>query len=199
MKHNLKKITISACAVLLLIAGCGKKEEPKKETIKIVSNDVYETPIKPTLEGKKAYNKLSKALDGDNSAKIAENVAINFAYDFFTLSNKKDENQIGGLTFIPEVSRAEFTNYALSYYYGNYKSIVNKYGKEALPYMTSCVVKKSEEASLMYQDLTYDGFMVTLNCKYKESDLSQEKLKTKMVVQVIYDNTDAVYRVIAVQ
>ncbi|MEF9962432.1 MAG: ferrichrome ABC transporter substrate-binding protein [Erysipelotrichaceae bacterium] len=199
MKQNLKAITICACAVLLLVAGCGKKEEPKKETIKIVSNDLYETPKKATLEATKAYNKLSKALEGNNQQKIAELVAVNFAYDFFTLANKKDENQVGGLTFIPEISREEFTNYALSYYYGNYMNIVNKYGKEALPYMNGCSVKKSEEAKIIYQDLTYDGYIVNLDCKYKESDLAQSKLKTKMEVQVIYDNQDAIFKVVAVQ
>lgn len=196
-----KKFMIVCCAFsVLALGGCGKdeKEETPKEKIKIVENSVYETPKKPTEEMKKVYNQLSKALDGSDDAKKAELVGVNFAYQFFTLSNKTGNEDVGGLTFIPEASREEFKQYAVSYYYGNYKTVVNQHGKDSLPYVKSHKVTGVEATQLIYNDQTYDGYFVKLKLTYKSSELKEKQLKTTMTLQVIPDD-NGVWRVIAAE
>lgn len=198
MKFSLKKMMIPMIVVGLLISGCNSKEEKKEEKkVTINANEVYETPQNPTSEQAKVYNQLSKALEGDEEEKIAQLVGTSFAYDFFTLSNKKSESEVGGLTFIPEASREDFKQYAISYYYGNYATIVNQYSKDSLPHLKMHDIKKSVATPLIYNDLTYDGYMVTLSVKYKESELEEAALKTEMEIQVIKD-VDGIFKVIAV-
>lgn len=199
MKSVYKKLLLCSCAVLLLLSGCSGSDEEKPKTeekIKIVANEIYEAPSNPTKEQAKAYNKLSKALKGDDEQKIAELVAQSFAYDFFTLYNKKNEQDVGGLTYLPEASREEFKQYAISYYYGNYSTVVNQYDKESLPYVQEDKIVKTTATPLIYNDLTYDtGYMITMELKYKDSEISADALRRKMVVQVMKDE-QGIYRVI---
>lgn len=202
MKELRKKILLSffVCS-LLLVTGCQNKEEtkdPEEEQVQIVSNDVYETPANPTKEQTLVYNELSEALKGNaQDDKIAELVAVNFAYQFFSLSNKTGKDDIGGLTFIPEDDREDFSTDAKYKYYNNYSTIVSQYSKEDLPNVILHEVTSVEASTLTYHQLMYDGFIVALTLKYQESELPADGLKTTMHVQVM--NNNGVYQVIAVE
>ena len=54
-----------------------------------------------------------------NREKISEDVAICFVYDFFTLKNKEDSTDVGGLTYLPQSRIEEFSEFAQRNYYKN--------------------------------------------------------------------------------
>ena len=196
----MKKILVG-CSVLslLLVSGCQNNEdEPPQETLTLLTNDVYEAPKNPTQEQIKVYNELSEALKANAAdEKIASLVAVNFAYDFFSLYNKTDKTDIGGLMFLPEESHEEFINMAAYKYYNNYDTVVSQYSKEDLPNVIMHEVTSVTAGQFSLHDRIYEGYAVSLTLKYKDSKLSADALKTTMKMQVIQMN--GVYYVIAVE
>lgn len=200
MREMMKKIFLglSVCS-LLIVSGCQKEEEaPQKEIVKLVANDVYEAPSNPTQEQIKVYNELSEALSSNaQDQKLAELVAVNFAYEFFSLYDKSGKDDVGGLTFMPEESRDEFKSYATYKYYNNYSTVLSQYSKEDLPNVIMHEVTSVQPSQLSYNQQAYDGYIVSLTLKYADSQLPADGLKTSMKVQVI--NNLGTYQVIAVE
>lgn len=200
MKKYIKKLLISFGVLsMLVMSGCEKKaEEPPKEAVKLVTNTIYEAPTNPYDEQILAYNELSKALSSNASDdQVATQVAVNFAYDFFTLYNKSGKDDVGGLTFIPMKSVEEFQEYATYKYYSNYDTIVKQYGSDQLPKVTMHEVNSCQAGKYTYNNATYDGFLVKLTLKYADSKVGAEAFKTTMSIQVI--NEQNIYRVIVVE
>jgi len=185
---------------LVIVGGCQKEEAPqdKKEEVALVKNSVYDAPSNPTAEQIKVYNELSQAMNNNAAAdKIAELVAVNFAYEFFSLYQKSGKDDIGGLTFIPEAEREAFTSYAKIHYYNNYATVISQYSKEDLPNVILHEVNSTEVALIDYGQMSYDGYEVSLTLKYADSKLPAEGLKTSMRIQVI--NNNGIYQVVAVE
>ena len=190
----MKKILLLLC--LFVLCGCSsssKNEEvmetqPEKEVEKVVElipNDKYEEPLASYKEMTEAYNELTAAIDAQDAQQEAVEVARSFAFDFFTLENKKSNEDIGGIQFIPSVNIRFYMEYAKSYYYSNYGVIVNEYGKENLPKVIETNVKKVEPAEYTYFDSPCEGYDVTLEVVYEDSKLPKSMLKTSMVVSVM--------------
>lgn len=183
---------LMACMMTACSGGDSKKEAAKEDdTTKepktaMVANDTYVEPVDPTEAQIKAYNQLSAALEKQDLEEEAKQVAVSFVYDFFTLSNKKNQDDMGGLAFIPTAYIGAFQEYATSYYYGNYPTIVNEYGKDSLPQVTDVHVTSIEAAqNLTYRYQPVEGYLVTLQATYADSKLSADQLKTSMTVTVI--------------
>lgn len=161
----------------------GSKEETKTA---MVANDRYVEPLNPTQAQIIAYNQLSAALENQDLEEEAKQVAVSFAYDFFTLSNKKSQSDMGGLEFIPTAYIGSFEEFATAYYYGNYPTIVNEYNQESLPEVSDVkVTSMSVAQDLTYNEQPVEGYLVELNVTYAETKVPVDKLKTKMTVTVI--------------
>lgn len=189
-------LVLSIC----MVSGCSKKdtEEAPKEEVSLVSNAVYENPTHPTQEQIVVYNELSDALNNNGEqSKVAELVAVNFAYEFFSLYQKEGKEDIGGLTFLPQAEKDAFKSYAMYHYYNNYATVVSQYSKDDLPNVVMHEVTSTEPMEITYYEQPYEGYEVALVLKYGDSKLPADSLKTTMRVQVI--NMDGVYRVIAVE
>lgn len=201
MKEYMKKIILCMSVFsLLFMGGCSNTEETeeKEETKTLISNSVYTSPSNPTQEQISVFNELSNALSSNaTDEKIAELVAVNFAYEFFSLYNKTGAQDIGGLTFLPEDSRDDFSSYASYKYYKNYATVISQYSKDDLPNVILHEVKSVTAGQFTYANMAYDGFAVTLVLKYQDSKLPQGGLKTNVTLQVIDEN--GVYRVIAAE
>lgn len=211
---------------LTLLGGCDNSTEENKITnkeaqteeteVKLVENDLYVEPLNPTQAQIKAYNLLSEAIANEDHEKEAEMVAVSFAFDFFTLSNKEDAEDLGGLQFIPTDKIGSFMEFARSYYYGNYPTIVNEYGKDSLPEVSGYTVDSVTASEHTYNSSPCNGYDIKLTLTYKDTEV--ERLKTSLSISVIelsdfdYDRTKDytdtviydtemknVYRVLAVE
>lgn len=183
---------------LLAVNGCSKQEPKQEEKLTLVNNAVYTAPTNPTNPQIQVYNELSDAMNNYAAEeKIAELVAVNFAYEFFTLYQKSGKEDVGGLTFLPQDEVEAFTSYAMLHYYNNYATVVSQYSDEDLPNVIMHEVTAVEPAQISYNQLVYDGYIVALTLKYADSKLPVDGLKTTMHIQVC--NMDGVYRVVAVE
>lgn len=85
---------------------------PKKEPVKIE----YKEATQETALMSDIYNQLKTAINRDNKEDIRQLVGAYFVVDYFTLSNKK-ENQIGGVDYFYSDKKNDFTAYAKNGYY----------------------------------------------------------------------------------
>lgn len=194
MNQLAKKLLVSLGILsVTILSGCsgsdsGKNNEnttnnEKKTEVKMVSNDLYIEPLNPSDAQIKAYNELSDAITKEDRKKEATMVAVNFAFDFLSLGNKKDGNDIGGLQYIPSDKIKNFMEFAHAYYYGNYPTIVNEYGKSSLPEVTGYKVNSVEETQFTYNNSPCNGYYVKLSLTY--ADTKVKELKKELTVSVI--------------
>ena len=177
---NFRKMTLALFACLLFtVSGCGGEDSEKEEAnkkVELVTNEIYEAPQDPNNTQTELFNQLSEALkDGADEEKCAELVAKNFAFDFLTLANKKDGTDIGGLTYLPQDYREEFSLYAQS----------KQYDKDSLPQMKELKTEKITPSSLYIGETSGEGYIVSLTAKYENTELSNDALKTSMSIQVM--------------
>lgn len=195
MKKLIKKILISfGVFSLLFVGGCKSEEDEPKEVVQIRENSTYAAPKNPTQEMTLVYNDLTDAVlnNGDESSK-ASLVAANFAYDFFTLSNKENATDIGGMVYIPTSMEEDFKKFANAWFYQNYDVITNLYGKENLPYVISHEITSITPEQVMFKQNTYDGYRVIMTLQYKDSSVEKNLLKTNLEIVLI--NTEGVFLV----
>lgn len=226
MNQITKKILVSMGILsITMLSGCGSSN-PKKDTNKekpvekvdLIANEYYVEPLNPTVAQTKAYNKLSDAIEKVNSEEEAKMVAVNFVFDFFTLSNKASAEDLGGLQFIPSDNIKRFMEFGKSYYYSNYSAIVNDYGKKSLPEVATYKVASMEPTIFNYNQSECNGYTIKLSITYADTDIPTSNLKTEMTIHVVelqdydYDRTKDysgdvayegemknVYRVLAVE
>lgn len=180
-------IKIMSCGLLIMLTGCKQEpEEPVKvEKVEIQSNEVYESPKNPSNEMALVFNQLTKAIEDEDIEKISENAAICFVYDFFTLKNKENSSDVGGLTYLPQSRVEEFTSFAQQHYYKNYDSIISELGKDSLPEVVNVTINNVTSKEVTYLDYTYDGYEYEMSVEYAKTKLSQEELKTTLTMSVI--------------
>lgn len=185
MFQFLKRLTAALCVGCLLLTGCnGNQEEQteKEEKVVISENSVYLAPKDPTAYMKTAYDEVSDALASSDEEAEAQAVAKLFVADFFTLSNKTSDTDIGGLSYIPSDAYEDMEVYARFYFYNNYSSIVAEYGEEQLPCVEDVTVDDVQPAQITYGDTTYDGYEVQVTIAY--ADTQAPDLKTSAVLSI---------------
>lgn len=191
----MKQLFKILCCSALLLCGCQQKEtesDPiEEETVKIVSNEIYEDPKNPSNTYAKAFNQLSEHLKEGNMEKVSEDVAVCFIYDFFTLKNKEGSSDIGGLTYLPQNRVDEFSQFAQQHFYRNYDSIVTEQGADSLPEVVGVTVDSKKEKEVSYLNETYDGYEYEITVEYGETKMSEDELKTKITMTCLVYNGKA--------
>lgn len=185
MFQLLKRLTAALCVGCLLLTGCNASEEEQtvtEEKIEISENSVYLAPEDPTAYMKTAYDEVSDALSASDEEAEAEALAKLFVADFFTLSNKTSDTDIGGLNYIPSDAYEDMEVYARFYFYNNYSSIVAEYGEEQLPTVEDVMVSDVQATQITYGDTTYDGYEVSVEITY--GDTQAQDLKTSAVLSI---------------
>lgn len=199
----MKSLVKIGLALLMVVglAGCGKgnevvdipveEQEEVKETIR--TNSVFYEPANPSNEQILAFNELSDAVNNGLSAtEIAPLVTKCFAFDFFSLKNKTGQDDLGGLTYLPDDRVDEFRDYAVTHYYQNYDSIVNEYGSESLPLVKAVNVSQTTNTIVNYQGIEFNGFVVEASVEYQKTNIPETDLKTQIKATLIESNNVAV-------
>ena len=190
----MKRLFKVLCCSALLLCGCQQQEEPEpveEEKISIVSNDIYADPKDPSNAYAKVFNQLAEDIEANDMDQLSEDVAICFVYDFFTLKNKEDSTDIGGLAYLPQNRVEEFTSFAQQHFYRNYDSIVTEQGEEALPEVDNVTVDSKTAKEVSYLDETYDGYEYEMSVEYADTSISSDELKTKLTMTCLVYNGKA--------
>lgn len=170
-------IVILLCIVYLIFTFFVKKDtENKVENITTKFNYiVYE---RDTEVYKKEFENLKIILNEEqiNYEDYANSISKLFILDFYTLSNKKSNQDIGGIQFIEKTFKDNFIL--------NISNNMYKYIKQIkdLPKVKEAFVTKIEETKYKYKDKTYDAYSIKLNWDY-ETDYGYEKEGTLILIK----------------
>ncbi len=190
----MKRLLKVLCCSALLLCSCRQQEEPEpveEEKISIVSNDIYADPKNPSNAYAKVFNRLAEDIRANDMDQLSEDVAVCFVYDFFTLKNKEDSTDIGGLAYLPQNRVEEFTSFARQHFYRNYDSIVTEQGEDALPEVVNVIVDSKTAKEVSYLDETYDGYEYEMSVEYADTSISSDELKTKLTMTCLVYNGKA--------
>ncbi len=185
MFRHWKQVLTALCACSLLLVGCnGQNEDTSKEEekIEISENAVYLVPEDPTAYMKTAYDEVSASLKDADEEEEAQALAKLFVADFFTLSNKESDTDVGGLNYIPSGAYEDMEQYARFYFYNNYSMIVSQLGEEQLPCVKDVTVNDVQTSTITYDGQSYDGYLIEVDIAYEDTEASD--LKTNATLSI---------------
>ena len=166
-----KKPIIIACVLLLIIIGIlvyfifFNKEESEVTEIKNVDTiEGYDYTLSEnaTKYYKSLFKDLKDVLSEDNvdEEAYAEIVVKLFLADFFNLDNKVSSTDVGGLQFVYEDFREDFTKLASTSMYKHVQSDVYGDRNQELPVVSSVLAEKQDNTTFTYGDNTDDNAYV---------------------------------------
>lgn len=136
----------------------------------------------------KYYNKLFKELKEELSKEkideeeYAKLISKLFVTDFFTLDNKTDKNDIGGIQFVYADFQSDFKKLAKDSIYKNIENNMYNDRKQELPIVIDTEVLNVEKTDYEYLDNKDDNaYEVNILIKYKK-DLKYQKECNLIVV-----------------
>ena len=154
-----------------------KKNSEKIEVLSVdrIKNFNYELEDRDTELFKKEYEELKNVLSNEevNYAKYSESLAKLYIIDLYTIRNKRNMYDVGGLEYVyPSIK----DNFELKVKDTLYKYIENDNGdrKQKLPKVSTIRIDEITEDSVIYQDKTLPSFNVKLSWDYDE-DLGYDK------------------------
>lgn len=114
-------IVLAIVFSLIFVVNKQEKEVPKKDNVTVE----YKESTQETTLMSDIYNQLNIAVDRNNKEDIRQLVAAYFLADFYTLSNKK-ENEIGGVEYLYADKKDDFIAYAKNSYYKEANDYIQK-------------------------------------------------------------------------
>ena len=151
----------------------------KSDVIRVVASIPdysYQLESNQTKIFKKYYRDLEEELedqhiDEENYAKLISKM---FLIDFYTLSNKVTNQDVGGVQFLHSSIQENFKNKATDTLYGN--------RRQQLPTVKDVSIEKVSNTSYSYQDVKDDSaYQIDAKIIYKK-DLGYDKKKTLVLV-----------------
>jgi len=178
-KISIRKIVVFAIYVLLLILiiigfikifFLDKKIADIKVTDKIEKYE-YVLNSNATDYHKKLFDELSTLLETDdfNEKTYAELISKIFITELYTLDNKLNKNDIGGIQYVYEDFRNDFSLLAQSTIYKNIINNIYNDRVQELPVVSDVEIKANTNNSFKYLDKTFE------NAYYIDVIISYEK------------------------
>lgn len=188
MKKN--KLLIVVILIILILAGLyllnfGKKPEKTKSKItKTIENYNYNLYDNSTKNYKDLFNELSKVLSSDtvDEKKYVELISKMFIIDFYTLSNKTTNMDIGGLQFVHKDVVDNFKEKATATIYKFVETNIYGDRKQELPKVKEVTIEGIEQKNFKYNKTSdSNAYFVKVNWTY-EKDLGYETSKNLVFV-----------------
>lgn len=194
-KYKAGLIFIGFLIVLVGIIGALKFFMPKKENekpkmeVKVISNIEtfgYKLKNRDTKYMRDTFKELEGILNAEeiNEEEYAKTLAKLFIIDFYTLNNKINKYDIGGLEYILSGSIDSFKNKAMDTIYRDIYDNTYKDRVQTLPEISSVDVVDVENDTIKLNGEDVDCYKVTLDYSYKE-DLGYD---TKGEVYLVKNN-----------
>lgn len=184
-KRKYKQKPFIILSLILVVIGISVwyfffREKPITVTvISEIDGYSYHLNSNETRLYKKYYKELEKELedsklDEENYAKLISKL---FIIDFYTLTNKLTNRDIGGIEFIHSNLQEQFTNEASSTVYKYVKNNLSGSRKQRLPEVNKVDIKSIEKISYNNKDYKDDsGYKVVVDINYnKDYDYPKEQ------------------------
>ena len=176
-KLSIKKIVVFYIYILfaiLIIFGIVQIFSASKKTVDVEIVDTiddygYVLDDKATSYIKSLFEELSKVLKEEtlDEKAYAEILCKIFITDFYTLDNKLNKNDIGGLRYVYTDFVNDFSSLAQNSIYKTVKN--NMYGDrvQELPVVSEVVINGVENKQFKYNDKTFDNaYYINASIKY---------------------------------
>jgi len=184
MKKVLKIKRIVGVLMLLLVVFMGVYVVTiflpnKNKGIDIVIEETikfdYSTYKRDSKLYKNIFEQLKKELNKTeiDYEKYDEYISKLFVIDLYTLDNKISKNDIGGVQFLKDEQKENFTLNMSNTMYKYVENNVNGDRKQELPIVEEVELISIEKSEYKIKDKTYESYVVNLNWKYKK-DLGYE-------------------------
>ena len=136
----------------------------------------------------KYYNKLFKELKKELSKEkideeeYAKLISKLFVTDFFTLDNKTDKNDVGGIQFVYTEFQSDFKKLAKESVYKNMENNMYNDRKQELPIVIDAEVLSIEKTEYEYLDNNDDSaYEISISIEYKKDLKYQKECKLILV------------------
>jgi len=176
-----KKICVFICVVLLIYFLGGiiysftnKKLENKEDVGIQIKGYEYISRDSDTMLFKNEFNLLKENLESNeiDYTEYAKSVSKLFIIDLYTLKNKKNMYDVGGVEFVYKEAR---DNFKLNVENTLYKYMENIDGrKQELPEVSAVEVTNIEETEFSIGEEKFDAFKVNVDISYVK-DLEYDK------------------------
>lgn len=177
--------------VFSLIFTINQNNAPKK--IKEPATVEYKESANETTLMSNIYNQLQTAIDRNDNTNIRQLIAAYFVADYFTLSNKK-ENQIGGTDYLYQDKKDDFAAYAKTGYYKDVNTMIqNKTNTQEVTKYTVLTNEKSSKALAGLEDYSY--YEVSIKITFSEENIILKA--TEYTTTVILIEKDQRFSVVA--
>ncbi len=180
-------------AAVVFLLDDGKKETTKPK--QVVTENVHKNVVSIEDYGihcddndtelyRKEYEELKKNLTGDaiNDEEYAKSVAKLFIIDLYTIKNKTNKYDVGGIDFVlPSI----LANYRLNVEDTIYKYVEdNSDGKriQNLPVVSSVAINKTSKGKYKLEEKSYDSYTFTMAWTYI-NDYDYDKTGTVVVIK----------------
>lgn len=188
MKKN--KLLAAIILVILILGGLyllsfdKKSEKIKSKITKTIENYNYNLYDNSTKNYKDLFNELSKVLSSDtvDEKKYVELISKMFIIDFYTLSNKTTNMDIGGLQFVHKDVVDNFKEKATATIYKFVETNIYGDRKQELPKVKEVTIGSIEQKNFKYNKTSdSNAYFVKVNWTY-EKDLEYETSKNLIFV-----------------
>lgn len=142
------------------------KNPTSRKTIDEINVYGYKLEDRDTKLMKDTFNSLKSVLNKEeiNYEKYAEIISKLFIIDLYTIDNKLDSYDIGGMEFVHPDDVSEYKANVKNTLYNYIGSIDNR--EEKMPEVKSIKLRDIKESTFTYNEKEYDSYIVSLSWDY---------------------------------
>lgn len=207
----------SVMIILSAFLSAGAQEgEGEKETLVVDTdrnyNKYYTIGNNPTDLQKEYFAELSDAVESGDKKTIAESVVKSFIADYFTWANKDGNYEVGGMEYVFVPERDNFSLYSRWNFYADLDKNLKQYGRDALIRVKEAKITQTVPATYDYtyeKEIeeqpqegekqaeskktetvtdTYEGYRVTAEWTYGNTEMSTDGFMTKGIFTLVDNN-----------
>lgn len=186
-KLSVKKITIFMIILIIIISliylVLGEKKSEKKPKVIDEINGYVLSDVKSSYY-KNLFNELKVELNKDeiNEENYAILIAKLFITDFFSLHYSLNKNDIGGVQYVYEDFRTDFSLYAKNSIYNVVENNIYGDRKQELPIVSNIEINDISNDTFEYYEKKDDGaYVIKLKIIY-EKDLDYQNEATIVLI-----------------
>lgn len=178
MKKNKKRIIILVIVLVLIIGGISAffllkdKDTPEDNNKVVTTAGYYELKDNNTEYFKTLFNQLKQILNEEelDEEAYAKIIAQLYLADLFDLNSKTSSSDIGGLQFVYEPFRSDFTKLAKESIYATVENNIDGKRKQDLPVVHSVNVGEIKKESFVYNETSDpDAYYISMVITYEKS------------------------------
>lgn len=161
--------------IVLIIYGITNVLNSNKKTEVTVMDNIetygYSLKNNATEYYKTLFKNVSDLLESEYDDKqYVELISKMFIADFYTLNNKLNKNDIGGVEFVYSSFKNDFISLAKESIYKTVESNIYNNRKQELPIVSNVIINSIENKKFKYDKNEYDSYYLDASVSY-EKDL----------------------------